>query len=122
MFMTFKQFAEQYLINYGVSEDLAKAGVGRAMEYKLVTSQQWDTSIVGQPFELEIAVLLSVRAGALAWIEDNCPDASFKAAFQDDSALIRELSIFALSRIGRDATVAVPALIQALKGAYPRDN
>jgi hypothetical protein len=81
--MTFEEKAISLLFNNGLMPKEAAAVVERikaAPENKAMAGR-WNDQIEGYPPQMIGVLWFIVRVHATQWIEENCPQAWFKAAF-----------------------------------------
>lgn len=81
--MTVREWAENFCVERGMFEDQAEAVVDRAIEDKVneSMSHRWDDSIDAYPKTMLAVLTFAVRGAAVAWIEENCPQAWYKPMF-----------------------------------------
>jgi hypothetical protein len=83
--MTIRKIFEQRLYENGLFQDQAAEVVRRAEEAEGNEAMRgrWDDDESGYPPQLIPVVWLSVKAAALAWIDENCPGAWFRPLFEE---------------------------------------
>lgn len=82
--MTIRQWAEKYCFENGMFEKDAKAVVEMAIADKEneAMERRWDEPIDGYPPQLLAVLTMSINQAAIKHIEENCPQAWYKAMFE----------------------------------------
>ena len=83
MTTTFNILCKKHLVNNGLSNLAADniMHVVRAAPENESMSGRWADDVGEYPAVMQRMVLLTINRYALRWIEQNCPDAWFKAMF-----------------------------------------
>lgn len=80
---TFKQFAEQFLTDNGMFDNQVADVMKRLMESEAADPMRgrWDQAMSGYPAIMKNVLVLNVKAEALKYIDENCPEAWFRPCF-----------------------------------------
>lgn len=83
--MTWRQFAEEFCFERGMFEDQAKAVVDTVIESDKngAMAHRWSDDIEGYPPQMKAVIAASVKAHALRWIDEHCPQAWFRPVFAE---------------------------------------
>lgn len=82
--MTIEQWVKDYLYNCGMFEDQCEQVVElmKADSANNVMSDRWDDEIDGYPVQMKSVLMLAVKRSGLQWVDENAPDAWFRAMFE----------------------------------------
>lgn len=88
--MTWLQWAIAQLVDRGMFETQAKAVMEAAMADPVNEAMQgrWNDAVDGYPPQMQAVCLVSIKSQALKWIDQNCPQAWFRAMFTDEKAFV----------------------------------
>jgi hypothetical protein len=92
--MTFKEKVLDLLYNNGMFQDQAEQVLERVVTDDACTDFQgrWNDRVEDYPSLMVNLLWMAVKRVALAWINENCPQAWFKPLFDDASEVAAKLS------------------------------
>lgn len=81
--MTFREWAEGYCVERGLSAGQAREVIDRAVEDQCNTLMRtlWDEEVAGNPTPLLAALARGIDRHALDWIDEHQPDAPHRGWF-----------------------------------------
>jgi len=79
--MTFFQYFMEYLTDRGLFEDQAKSVIVNAHVDLEERFDRWDDPVEDYPDTMLAIVLISVNEAAIAWIDENIPQAWYRGMF-----------------------------------------